>query len=83
MLKISAPDSEDCSVKYVSEITEGEKRTESNCAISVYIPKSGDDLWSTAKNLRQSPDEIKSTNPDLAFPLTGSERIVVFRAKTE
>lgn len=83
VLKISAPDSEDCSVKYVSGITEGEKREESNCAISVYIPRQGDDLWSTAKNLRQSPDEIKVTNPDLAFPLTGTERIVVFRAKTE
>ncbi|MDE7440528.1 MAG: hypothetical protein K2N23_08490, partial [Clostridia bacterium] len=83
VLKITAPDSENCSVKYVTEITEAEKRQASNCAISVYIPESGDDLWSTAKKLLQSPDEIKSTNPDLAFPLTGNERILVYRGKTE
>lgn len=83
VLKISAPDGEECSVKYVCEIAEAEKREERNCAISVYIPASGDDLWSTAKKLLQSPDEIKATNPDLAFPLTGCERILVYRGKTE
>lgn len=83
VLKISCADSDDCSVRYVSEITEAEKLKVNDCAISVYVPCAGDDLWSTAKHLRQSPDEIKSTNPDLAFPLTGNERIIVFRAKTE
>lgn len=83
VLKISAADSEDCSVRYITEITEAEKLQRSDCAISVYIPEQGDDLWSTAKKLLQSPDEIKSTNPDLEFPLTGNERILVYRGKTE
>ncbi len=83
VVKIAVADSEDCSVRYVCEITEAEKLKANDCAISVYIPAAGDDLWSTAKSLRQSPDMIKETNPDLSFPLTGSERIVVFRGKTE
>ena len=83
VLKISAADSEDCSVRYVCGITEAEKLEKSNSAISVFVPAAGDDLWSMAKKLSQSPEEIKATNPDLAFPLTGNERILVFRAKTE
>ena len=83
VLKISAPDSENYSVRYVSEITEGEAKEACDCAISVFVPAAGDDLWSVAKKLSQSPDEIQSTNSDLTFPLTGNERIVIFRAKTE
>lgn len=83
VLKISVADSEDCTVKYICELTEAEKLKASDCAISVYIPVAGDDLWNTAKNLRRSPEDIKATNPDLAFPLTGSERILVFRGKSE
>ena len=83
VLKISAADSEACSVKYLTEITEGDKLEKNTAAISVFVPAAGDDLWNTAKKLSQSPDEIKATNPDLNFPLTGNERILVYRAKTE
>ena len=83
VLKISAPDSENCSVKYVTEITEGEKLKVSASAISVFVPAKGDDLWSMAKKLVQSPQEISLTNPDLTFPLTGNERILVFRTKNQ
>ena len=83
VLKISAADSENCSVKYVSNITEAEKLEKKTSAISVFVPAAGDDLWSMAKKLIQSPEEIKATNPDLTFPLTGNERIIVFRGKTE
>ena len=83
VLKISAADSENCSVRYVSEITEAEKLEKNDSAISVFLPAAGDDLWTMAKKLSQSPDEIKATNPDLAFPLNGTERILVFRGKTE
>ena len=83
VLKISVFDSETCSVRYVTEITEAEKLKLSGSAISVFIPAEGDDLWSMAKKLLQSPDEIKATNPELTFPLTGNERILVFRGKSQ
>ncbi len=58
----------------------GEKSIE-NSAISVYIPESGEDLWGLSKKLNQTPEQITATNKDLTFPLTGSERIVIYRQK--
>ena len=40
-----------------------------------------EDLWGLAKRLGQYPEALLETNPDLQFPLTGKERIVVYRQK--
>ncbi len=80
-LKIAAFDGTQCKCTYVTEITEGDKKQVNDCAISVYIPTAGDGLWETAKKLSSSPESIQSSNPDLTFPLTGKERILVYRAK--
>lgn len=82
VLKIACAECEEGSVRYLTQVEEGEKTQVNPSAISVYIPSAGDDLWATAKKLRQSPDEISSTNPDLSFPLSGKERILVYRPKT-
>ncbi len=82
VLKISAADCENYSIKYCSQATEGEEIKANDSAVSVYIPAAGDGLWETAKKLLQSPDSIQSVNPDLTFPLTGKERILVYRPKT-
>ncbi|MDE6442639.1 MAG: DUF3794 domain-containing protein [Clostridia bacterium] len=82
VLKIACADCEESGVKYVTNVEEGEKIEVNPSAISVYIPSSGDDLWTTAKKLCQSPEEISATNPDLSFPLSGKERILVYRPKT-
>lgn len=50
-------------------------------ALSVYIPCEGEELWSLAKRLNVCPDTLVSTNPDLKFPLSGDERIVVYRQR--
>ena len=52
-----------------------------NCAISVYIPVEGEELWALAKRLNVSPETLVQTNKELQFPLTGKERIVVYRQK--
>lgn len=65
--------------RYVCEFLEGEKAEEIESAVSVYIPSAGDTLWQTAKKLGKTPEQVQSNNPDLAFPLTGSERILVYR----
>lgn len=68
-------------VNYVKEVVVvGEKQLEED-AISVIIPLAGEDLWSLSKRLNQSPEEIISANPDISFPLSGEERIVVYRQK--
>ncbi len=50
-----------------------------DCAISVYIPTAGEDLWSLSKRLNVCPESLVATNKELQFPLSGSERIVVYR----
>ena len=67
--------------EYVSRIEPGEAEEEKSGAISVYVPAAGDTLWVTAKKLGKTPEEVQSANPSLTFPLTGGERIVVYRPK--
>ena len=81
VLKIAAADCEMRTLRYVTEAEEGEQLSAADCAISVYIPAAGDGLWETAKKLLQSPEEIQSTNPELTFPLSGKERIIIYRPK--
>ena len=66
---------------YVSEFTCKEAEKENTCAVSVYVPAAGDTLWDTAKKLGKTPEEVQSANPGLTFPLSGGERILVYRKK--
>lgn len=80
VLKISAAERAERKAKYIVEATEGEKAQISDSAVSVYIPCKGDGLWETAKKLKRAPEDIQSTNPELTFPLSGKERIIVYRS---
>ena len=64
------------------DVTASGERTLSDSAISVVIPKAGDDLWEVSKRLGINEDEILKLNPDLEFPLGGDERIIIYRQKT-
>ena len=68
-----------CFFDYVEQVTVlGEKPTQTQ-AISVYIPLNGESLWSLSKRLNTPPERLIATNKDLQFPLTGKERIVIYR----
>lgn len=82
-LKISVSGREEVKVGYICEVEEGEPLAFADSAISVYLPSAGDDLWTTAKKLCRPPEDVEATNPELKFPLSGKERIVVYRPKTE
>lgn len=58
--------------------TVGEKK-KCQSALSVYIAMEGEDLWSLSKRLNICPDRLIEINKELCFPLTGKERIVVYR----
>ena len=81
VLKISVSEREEKRVRYVTDAAEGEAVTRSTKAISVYLPTRGDGLWETAKKLGAAPEDIERANPDLSFPLSGKERILVYRPK--
>ena len=68
--------------EYLSEIKETGAREQNESAISVYLPKAGDDLWTTAKRLGRTPEDLEKSNPELKFPLNGKERIFVYRQKS-
>ena len=50
-------------------------------AFSVYVPYKGEELWDVSKRIGISPDELIACNPELDFPLSGSERILIYRQK--
>lgn len=58
----------------------GKKQCE-NSAISIYLASENESLWDLAKRLNVCPEELLNSNKELQFPLTGEERIVVFRQK--
>lgn len=80
-LKITAADGKFETVRYLSSAEECGEKSKSACAISVYIPAAGDGLWETAKRLSETPENIQKSNPELCFPLTGKERILIYRPK--
>ena len=70
---------EKCSVGLVKQVSSLGEKVQNTHAISVYIPNKGETLWSLAKRLNVSPETLINTNQDLQFPLSGKERIVVYR----
>ncbi len=80
-LKICAWDGETRAVRYLSAAEEGEKKKSEDCAVTVHFPAAGDGLWETAKKLGAAPESVEASNPELSYPLTGKERILLFRGK--
>lgn len=81
LLKISATVCEKCDCNYVCDIEEGEAKAKVDCAVSVFMPAAGDGLWEISKKLDKNPSDVVACNPELQFPLTGKERILVYRSK--
>ena len=68
-------------VKCIKEVATTGEKIENPHAISVYIPMENEELWSLSKRLNVCPETLVTTNPELTFPLTGKERIVVYRQR--
>lgn len=73
--------SEKCNVSLIKNIKSTGEKKPNDHSISVYIPCEGEELWSLAKRLNVSPQTLLTTNQELQFPLSGKERIVVYRQK--
>lgn len=66
-------------ITLLDSICEGKEREEISCAVSVYLPRKGSSMWQLCKDLSMQEEDILKLNPDLTFPLTGEERILVYR----
>ena len=62
----------------VADLAVGSPADEAAGAVTVFFPAAGDTLWEVAKKLGRAPEEVA---PGLSFPLTGSERIVLWRRR--
>jgi hypothetical protein len=78
-LKLSVLCYKQTEYKYICAVEEGEPIEKSDAAITLFIPRAGDDLWEVAKRRRLTPDELQKSNPDLKFPVKDGERIFVYR----
>lgn len=81
-LKICATVCDEVKARYITGIEEGAEREVNDCAVSVFLPTAGDGLWEVAKKLCKSPSDVAACNSELEFPLTGKERILVYRSKS-
>lgn len=78
-LKLFAAVTESNILTVISDVEEGDEIIKKCCAISVFMPEKGDGLWDVAKRLKEAPEDILSYNEDLQFPLTGDEKIIIYR----
>ena len=81
-LKLSLTERVDLSARLVSAAEAGEAVSESDSAVSVYLPRAGDGLWELAKRLNKSPEEVTESNPDLQFPIREGQRVIIYRKKS-
>lgn len=70
---------EEVKAVFATTVEEGDEKPVNTSAISVYIPKSTDTLWELSKALGVSEEEILAFNGELSFPLSGDERIIIYR----
>lgn len=81
VLKLACRRVENNNVRIICSVEEGGLLPVNDSAVTVYIPSADDESWDICKKLRQSEKELAECNPELKFPLTGTERIIVYRRK--
>ena len=65
----------------INKLEEDDELPEYECAMSFYITRFGDSVWSISKELKISPDVLKSQNPNLVEPVVPGMRVVIYRQR--
>lgn len=63
----------------VTELIRGEAKVPKDCALEIYVVKQNETLWDVGKNLNISTEDLINQNTDIALPLMGGEKLVVYR----
>lgn len=71
VLKITAEVSSPAECGYIAELTDGEDGVQAPCAITVLVPDRGETLWSAAKRLHLTPEELAEACRGTSFPVEG------------
>jgi hypothetical protein len=78
-IKLSVNVYKPVSAYVISEVAMGTEKALGCGAIGIYIARPEETLWDISKVLLVSPEEIMQQNPQLTIPLTGNEKIMVYR----
>ncbi len=78
-VKLSARSYDKQTWSYIQEARIGEEKPVCHSAVSVFMTREGEELWEIAKRLSKTPEELKSSNPELTFPVSSGQRIFVYR----
>ena len=65
----------------ITKVVEEDEYPDSDCAMSFYITREGDTIWSIAKELRVSKEQLLTQNPSLNEQIPAGTRVVVYRQK--
>lgn len=65
----------------LQDINLGEKRTQNIMPFGYYIIPEAQSLWDASKLLLVSGDLIMAQNPDLQFPITSPQKVIIYRQK--
>lgn len=65
----------------LSEVTLDAKRPQSTTAFGYYIIPEAKSLWDASKMLLVSGDLIMEQNPDLTFPITEPQKVIIYKQK--
>lgn len=63
----------------ITGVSVGDEKTRDDCSLLIYVVRPGQTLWDVAKDLGVSQDLILEQNPEVALPLTGGEKLVVYQ----
>lgn len=64
---------------FITSLSETGEPLVEDSAFSLYIPQKGDTLWNVCKALKVSPQVITEQNPQVQYPLSGNEKIIIYR----
>lgn len=81
LIKVCAEYPKTARAEYLVSVSEGAELPPADSAVSVVVPASGDGLWDVAKKLCCPPENVASANPGLRYPLSGGERVLIYRRK--
>ena len=78
-LKVCFNESVTKTLSVIEELTQGEQKSTYKSVISVYMAKKGDTEWDVMRAMGETREVILANNPNISFPLSTEEKIMVFR----
>ena len=78
-ITVSVLESETAVIRAITQLEVGEESVVPGSAISLHIARKDESLWDIAKAMRTTPELILLQNPALTLPLSGGERVLVYR----